>query len=173
MRKFALSVLTTAIFCLAVAGPAFAEPDTTMPKITNLELTNTIFKIGTKNTALITQATTAKKKKKTPVGTKINFNLDANAYLAIAVFKAAEGRQSGTDCVKVTAENKGEKKCVRPVFINTMQRIGKPGPNSIAFSGIIDGKKLKSGAYAFGIIATDEAGNATPLIQKSFKIVKG
>jgi hypothetical protein len=54
-----------------------------------------------------------------------------------------------------------------------MQRIGKPGPNSIPFSGVLNGKKLKSGAYAFGIIATDEAGNATPLVQRSFKIAKG
>lgn len=170
MRKFALSVLTLIAFCFAVTGSAFADADTTPPKVTNLKLSNKVFKVGKKNTALITQA---KKQKKTPIGTKILFDLDANAYLAIAVFKAVEGRTVGADCVKPTAENKDAKVCVRPVWINTMQRIGKPGPNAISFSGILDGKKLKSGAYAFGIIATDEAGNATPLVQRSFSITKG
>ena len=168
MRKFALSVLTLIAFCLAVAGSAFAEADTTPPKVTKLHLSNKIFKLGTKNTALIT-----KKQRKTPTGTKILFDLDTNAYIIIGVYKAVEGRTDGTDCVKKTEENKDAKKCVRPVLINTMQRIGKPGPNSIAFSGILDGKKLHTGAYAFGIIVGDEFGNANPLVMRSFIIVKG
>jgi hypothetical protein len=176
MRKFALSVLTTAItFCFVVAGSAFAaDPaDTTPPSIKNIKVTNKIFKVGTKNTALITQLSTAKKKKKVPVGTKIKFDLVENAYIAIAVFKAVEGRTVNKDCVKPTAENKDAKKCARPVFINTMQRIGKPGPNAINFTGKLDGTTLKPGAYGFGVIATDVAGNSTPIALKNFIIVKG
>jgi hypothetical protein len=174
MRKFALSVLTTAIFCLALTVPAFAEdPDTTPPVVTELKLTNKIFKLGTKNTPLV--KTTATKKKKVPVGTKIQFTLDGAAYMIIGVFKALEGRQVGLECIKVTPENKADKKnkCVRPVLINTMQRVGRKGANSIYFSGILDGKKLSTGSYAFGVIASDQAGNQTPLVQKSFDIVKG
>ena len=54
-----------------------------------------------------------------------------------------------------------------------MQRIGKPGPNAIPFSGRLDGKKLKTGAYAFGIVVSDVAGNQTPIVTKSFSIIKG
>ncbi|MBJ7355108.1 MAG: hypothetical protein JHC98_09800 [Thermoleophilaceae bacterium] len=177
MRKFALSVLTTATtFCLVVAGSAFGavDPaDKTPPTISNIKVTNKIFKVGTKNTALITNVTSAAKKKKAPIGTKIKFDLLENAYIAIAVFKAVEGRTQGKDCVKPTPELENAKKCARPVFINTMQRIGKPGPNSISFSGRLDGKKLKPGAYGFGVIATDESGNSTPIVLKNFIIVKG
>lgn len=89
------------------------------------------------------------------------------------MFKAVEGREQGADCVKPTPELEKAKVCVRPVYLKTMERIGKPGPNSISFSGRLDGQKLKSGAYAFGIVASDVAGNATPLISKSFSITKG
>jgi hypothetical protein len=169
MRTFALTALTA--FCLTVTGSAFAADatDTTPPKISNIRITHKIFKVGTKNTTLITVA----KKKKAPVGTKIKFDLVENAYVAIAVFKAVEGRSVGNTCLKPTPELQDAKKCVRPVFINTMQRIGKPGPNSINFSGRLDGKTLKPGAYAFGVIATDVAGNSTPIVMKSFIIVKG
>lgn len=169
MRKFALSVLTLIAFCFAVTGSAFAEVDTTPPKMTKLHLSNKIFKVGKTNTLLITRA----KKKKIPTGTTIIFSLDTNAYLAIGVYKAVEGRTEGTDCVKPTEENKTAKKCVRPVLINTMQRIGKPGRNEISFSGKLDGKKLKTGAYAFGMLATDEASNSSPIVTRSFIVVKG
>lgn len=167
MRTFALSVITTMFF--AAAGTALAaEPDTTAPKVTSLSLTNKTFKVGTKNTLLITKA----KKKKAPTGTVIKFTLEENAYVAIAVFKAKEGRVQGTECVKPTDELEKAKECVRPVFLKTMQRIGKPGPNRIGFSGKLDGKTLKPGAYGFGIVVSDVVGNATPLMTKSFKIVK-
>lgn len=177
MRKFALSVLTTAtIFSVVVTGSAFAAADPTdktAPEISNIRVTNKIFKIGTKNTALITKVGTAAKKKKVPVGTKIKFDLLENAFIAIAVYKAVEGRTVGKDCVKPDATNENAKKCARPVYINTIQRIGKPGPNSIGFSGKLDGKKLKPGAYGFGVIATDESANSTPIVLKNFIIVKG
>lgn len=169
MRTLALSVVT-AMFFAAAAGTALAadEPDTTAPKVTSLSLTHKIFKVGTKNTALITKA----KKKKAPTGTVIKFTLEENAYVAIAVFKAKEGRTQGEECVKPTPELEKAKKCVRPVFLKTMERIGKPGPNRIGFSGKLDGQKLKTGAYAFGIVVSDVVGNATPLMMKSFTIVK-
>lgn len=167
MRTFALSVVTAMFFAAAGTALAADEPDTTAPKITSLSLTNKIFKVGTKNTALIT-----KTKTKAPTGTVIKFTLEENAYVAIAVFKAKEGREQGTECVKPTKELEKAKKCVRPVIMKTMQRIGKPGPNRIGFSGKLDGQVLKTGAYAFGIVVSDVVGNATPLIQKSFTIVK-
>lgn len=169
MRTVALTVFTT--LCLAVTGTAFAAdaPDTEAPELNNLTVTNKIFKVGDKNTALITKA----KKKKVPVGTKIKFDLIESAYISIGVYKALEGRTVGTDCVKPDDTNKDAKKCVRPVYINTIQRIGKPGPNAITFTGKLDGKKLKTGAYAFGIIATDEAKNSTKIVLKNFIIVSG
>ncbi|MBI2691620.1 MAG: hypothetical protein HYX29_06740 [Solirubrobacterales bacterium] len=74
--------------------------------------------------------------------------------------------------MKPTDESKYAYKCVRPVFLKTMQRIGKPGPNRVGFSGKLDGQTLKTGAYAFGIVVSDVVRNATPLMTKSFKIVK-
>ncbi|MBJ7458230.1 MAG: hypothetical protein JHD02_03480 [Thermoleophilaceae bacterium] len=168
MRTFALSVIT-ALF-LAAAATATAETDVTAPELSDVRLTNKIFKVGAKNTVLLTQA---KKKRKTPTGTTIKFNLEENAYVAIAVFRAAAGREQGTDCVKPTPELENAKTCVRPVFLKTMERIGRPGPNAIGFSGRLDGQKLKVGAYAFGIIVSDLAGNQSPLLSKYFFIVKG
>ncbi|MGH2959545.1 MAG: hypothetical protein ACRDKE_08050, partial [Solirubrobacterales bacterium] len=84
MRTFALSVITALFFAAAGTALAADEPDTTAPKVTSLSLTNKIFKVGTKNTLLITKA----KKKKAPTGTVIKFTLEENAYVAIAVFKA-------------------------------------------------------------------------------------
>lgn len=168
MRTLALSVVTTLFFALAGTALA-AEPDVTPPEITNLKLTNKIFKVGTKNTALITKA----KKKKTPTGTVIKFDLVENAYVAIAVFKAKEGRTVGSECLKPTPELEDAKECVRPVYMKTMQRIGKPGPNRIGFSGKIDGDRLKPGAYGFGIVVSDVLGNSTPIVTRSFIVVKG
>jgi hypothetical protein len=167
MRTFALSVVTTLLFALAGTAIA-AEPDVTPPEMTNLKLTNKIFKVGTKNTLLITKA-----KKKVPTGTVIKFDLVENAYVAIAVFKAKEGRTVGSECLKPAPELEDAKKCVRPVYMKTMQRIGKPGPNRIGFSGKLDGDKLKPGAYGFGIVVSDELGNAAPIVTRSFIIVKG
>jgi len=176
MRTLALSVVTTLFFALAGTALA-AEPDVTAPKVSKLTLTNKIFKVGSKNTALITQAKATakkkKKKKKTPTGTTIKFELEENAYVAIAIFKAKEGRTVDGECVKPTPELEGAKKCARPVYMKTMQRIGKPGLNRIGFSGKLDGDKLKTGAYAFGIVVSDVLGNSTPLVTRSFIVVKG
>jgi hypothetical protein len=89
------------------------------------------------------------------------------------VFKAKEGRTVGSECLKPTPELEEAKKCVRPVYMKTMQRIGKPGPNRIGFSGKLDGDRLKPGAYGFGIVVSDVLGNATPIVTRSFIVVKG
>jgi ubiquitin len=168
MRTFALSVFTAVLLIVPSLALA-ADPDTTPPKATDLKLSNKIFKVGTKNTALITRA----KKKKAPTGTTIKFVLEENSYVAIAVFKAVKGKTVGSQCVKPTEELKKAKDCVRPSYIKTMQRIGKPGPNAIPFSGKLDGDTLKPGAYGFGIIFSDVLGNQSKLATRSFTIVKG
>jgi hypothetical protein len=165
MRLFALSVVIAVSF--AFAGTALADTDTTPPNITKLKLSNTVFKVGKTNTALITKA-----KQKAPTGTTIKFTLTESTYIAIGVFRALPGRTVGKDCVKETQDNKRHKKCMRPLLINTMQRIGHPGPNAIPFSGVLDGKTLKVGAYGFGVVASDVAGNSSKPKTRNFSIVK-
>lgn len=145
-------------------------PDTAVPTITNLKLTNTKFKVGKKKTALVAKS----KKKKTPTGTTLSYTLSEIATASIAVQKATAGRRSGTACVKPTSKLKKAKakKCTRYVVIKTLTRLQLAGANKVSFSGRIDKTKLKVGKYRFLITAQDAKGNISAPTKKSFTIVK-
>lgn len=152
-----------------ISGVEVPNTDTAPPALTNVKLTNTRFRVGTKKTALV-----AKTRKKAPRGTTLSYTLSEIATASIAVQKATAGRKSGGACVKPTSKLKKAKakKCTRYVVIKTLTRLQLAGTNKVSFSGRIDKTKLKVGKYRFSITAQDAKGNTSAPVKKSFTIVK-
>jgi hypothetical protein len=58
------------------------------------------------------------------------------------------------------------------VLRGTLQRSGKAGANTVAFSGRLGKRALKPGRYRAVITATDAAHNAGKPVTLSFRIVR-
>jgi hypothetical protein len=111
--------------------------------------------------------TSARKKRKAPVGARVNYSLSAAATTQFKVERKTTGRRVKGKCRKQTKANRTKKKCplyrpLKPGFTHS----GPAGQNKFKFSGRLGGKRLKPGAYR--LVGT--AGGATR--RASFKIVK-
>jgi hypothetical protein len=151
---------SSAVPVVAAAAPA----DTIPPAITAASLSRKVFAVGAAPTAL-----TAKRHKR---GTIIRFSLSEAASVKVAIRRAAVGRRRGARCVKPTAKLRKAKRCTRYVLRGTLQRSGKAGANTVAFSGRLGKRALKPGRYRAVITATDAAHNAGKPVTLSFRIVR-
>jgi hypothetical protein len=166
-----------------------ALADTTAPVLDKLAVSPRSFAVGISPTA-----TTA------ATGSKITFTLSEAATVQLAVQRATAGLEltgkgKKTTCVAATKKNrtnvkaqirkrlgsKASKKqiaaalrkasCALFVTRGTLRRSGKPGANSVPFSGRIGSKALAKGAYRVLGFATDAARNRSGARTASFAVV--
>jgi hypothetical protein len=106
-------------------------------------------------------------KRSAPVGTTVTYALSLAGPVAFTVERKTAGRRVGKKCVKRTKANSGARKCTvfRPRK-GSFTRSGPAGLNQFKFSGRINEKALKPGAYQL----VGSAGGAVK--QASFEIVK-
>jgi hypothetical protein len=148
-------------------GPPGGLGTPAAPVLSRLSLSARTFRVGAKSTAISAKA----RKKKVPTGTKIRFQLDQAATVAIKIERALPGRKRGKRCVAPTKKLKRAKRCTRYVKAGTLTRRAAAGADKVAFSGRIGKKALKPGRYRMKLVAT--AANATgPAKSITFKIVR-
>jgi hypothetical protein len=143
-------------------APSATPPDTTAPALTALGLTNKKFAVGPGATALNARA---------KLGTKLRFTLSEAARVGIAITRQDRGRRKGSTCAKPTPKLRRAKSCTRSTLKGTLTRTGRPGPNTVTFSGRIGRKALAAGNYKMTLTAVDGAGNKSKRADLSFVIV--
>jgi hypothetical protein len=148
---------------VAVTG---AGTDTVAPVLAGVSLSRSVFAVGSKGTAVSARARRHKR------GTTFRFTLSEPATVKIAIKRATPGRRKGKRCVKPTRKLRKAKRCTRFVAVRTLSRVGKAGPNKVAFSGRIGTKKLRPGRYRAVLRAKDGAGNASTAKRLTFRIVR-
>ena len=147
------------------AGGAVA--DRTKPTLGALSFSASTFR------AAGSGGSTAQRKKKAPIGTKVGFTLSEASSVKFTVQRKTSGRRVKGKCKTATRGNRSKAKCTlwKNVAGSFTVR-GKAGKNTFTFRGRMGGKALKAGSYRLNGTATDPSRNASPPKQKAFTIVR-
>jgi len=105
-------------------------------------------------------------------GSKLSFSLSEAATLKLTITGGAAGKRVRGGCVKPTRTNRRASSCLRTVTLGSVSKSVAEGSNSLKFSGRVDRKALKPGAYTASLLATDAATNRSKPANAKFKIVK-
>ena len=134
-------------------GGGGAGTDRTKPRLGSLSFSRGTFAAAKSGGAFSSQK--GRKKKKTPVGTKVSFNLSEASSVRFTVQRKTTGRRSSGKCRTRTRKNRKKPRCT----------LYKNVSGSFTFRG-------KTGNYRLNGTATDPARNASVPTNKTFKIVK-
>jgi virginiamycin B lyase len=145
-------------------------PDTVAPAFQgHVKLAPRTFRVSRAATPV-----SARTSKKHPVraGTTIRFMLSEPAKVTMSVQRRTLGRRVGRHCRKATAHNQGTHRCTLWRAAGTLRRGALLGPNSVAFSGRIGRRALRTGRYRLKTRAVDPAGNRSKARIAPFTIVR-
>jgi hypothetical protein len=134
-------------------GPPGGGPgaDTTAPVITDARIRPSRFLAGRrmrKRTA-----------ERPPIGGRLRFTLSEAASVELRFARLKKGRRLDGHCVAPRRAPEG-RRCPRALRRGKLSRAGMAGPNRIAITGRLRGRKLAPGRYRITIVTADEAGNA-------------
>lgn len=128
-----------------------------------LALTPTRFRAAPAGDAIAS----AKRRRRAPLGTRIDYRLSAPGEVAFTVERAIRGRRVGGKCRKATRRNAGRKRCtIWKARKGSFAHRGGAGANRLKFTGRLDGRALRVGRYRL----VGEAGGT--LKRVSFRIVR-
>jgi hypothetical protein len=155
------------VVAIVVALACLAGAVTTLAKRSGPSVTGFSFSPSTFAVAPARAATAANRH-----ATTIRFRLSSRATVRIEIARTLSGRRSGGHCVKPTAKLSKRRACTRYVTAGKLVRSSaKGGRTTIAFSGRIGGKALKTGAYRATIVAIDKAKHHSKSKHASFTVV--
>ena len=145
-----------------VAPGLGAAAPTAAGRLSNVKISPTPFAAASGDTASFAQS----KRKRPPRGTTISYGLDRVTTVTLRIDRLTAGRRNSSgQCVRQTTANRKRKRCTRVSTVGSFLRLGRPGANSVAFTGRLKGKALKAGSYR----VTASAANA---LSARFRVVK-
>ena len=97
---------------------------------------------------------------------ELHLMLGEAATLTINVRKLLDGRRVGTRCVKPTAKLRRAATCTRRGAPTSRTVLAPTGRSTVLLSP----KALRPGKYEISVIATDAAGNASPVLTKPLTV---
>lgn len=148
------------------AGEQTLALTTASPTITAAHLLNRRFRVARQPTAISAR--------KAPLGTTLRFALAAPARLQITIVLTAPGLHHAHTCVAPTARLKRAhaRCCTRTVTVGVLTRGHEPeGSDSVAFSGRIGYRALRTGNYVALLEAENNAGRSNT-VTLGFAIVR-
>ena len=137
--------------------------DTIAPIFSAASLSATAFHVGSRPTHVAAALV--------PTGTTIRYRLSELAAVRLVIERKLAGRRRGHSCVRPTPALRGATKCTRYRRQGVLTRAGKPGANSVRFSGRIGRNAIAPGQYRLTLRAKDAAGNSADVQRLSFRIV--
>jgi hypothetical protein len=144
--------------CPTVAGtvcpsPKPVEPaaDVTSPRLKNLFIRPTAFRVAGKRSARSSAST----------GATFGYTLSEAASVSFTIERLSRGRRVKRKCVKPKRSNRRSKPCTRAKPLGSFTRQSSAGTNRKRFSGKIGRKPLKPGRYRATLEAVDASNNAS------------
>jgi Tol biopolymer transport system component len=151
------------------SGGGSGTPDRTPPRITNVKLSRTSFRVGPTRTALRASA-------RPGIGTVLSLTISEPAKLTLSVYRERPGRKAGTKrkpVCRIVAKAPRHGACIALSLDATLHRtLGRKGAVRIAFSGRLGAKRLALGRHRIVLVARDAAGNASRPVTVRFSVVK-
>jgi sugar lactone lactonase YvrE len=147
-------------------GGTGGKPSSVPPRVTHVTESHLIWRAGTR------LATSEKKVRRAPVGTKFSFILDQPARVSLAFVQDLQGRKVKSRCVAPTNANRGKHACGRQIPAATLTFTAHTGTNQLTFQGRVSrSKRLRSGHYTVTFTATNAARLRSVPRSLSFTIV--
>ena len=122
----------------------------TPPSISRLALSATRFRAAGSGPSV----TAAARRRRAPVGTTVSYRDAAAATATLTVLRPTTGRKSGGRCARPTRANRRRARCTRWTTVGRFTHADSAGPNSLRFSGRVNGHKLSPGRYRLAVIAS-------------------
>jgi trimeric autotransporter adhesin len=146
------------------------------PAIGRFWMTHRTFRVGRRPTAVTAGLARVKKKRRAPVGTTFRYLLSEAASVTLTIQQPQRGYVKKTSrtkrCVPTRRLRRRARRCTIYRVVGRLQRSGRPGTNSIVFSGRIGRRALHRGKYVATILATAADGQKSNTRKLSFKIVR-
>jgi hypothetical protein len=151
----------------SAVGPGAAFTYIGPPTVAGFGQSHASWRLGGK----LATASKAKKAPRPPLGTVFSFSLDQAANVVLSFGRQAPGRKAKGACVAPSPTNQARAHCQRTLPQGALTVAGHVGSNRVSFQGRISAaKKLKPGAYAVTIVATNSIGEASRSKTLRFKI---
>ena len=138
-------------------------PKTTAPSISGFAVTNKVFTVGSKATAVAAL--------RHPRGTVLRYTLSEPAAVTVTIAREAGGRKVHGKCVKPSRKNAKSRRCTRYLKVGAIRRAGTRGANKLPFSGRIGKTALAPATYRATIVAVAAGGLRSNSRTVSFRIV--
>jgi len=147
-----------------------AVPDRTKPRLGALTFSASTFRAATSGGST---AQRKRRKKRSPIGTKVGFTLSEAGSVKFTVQRKTSGRRVKRKCKSATRRTRSKPRCTlwKNVAGSFTVR-GKAGKNTFTFRGRVRGRALKPGSYRLSGKATDPSRNASLPKRKAFRIVR-
>jgi hypothetical protein len=154
-------VLVVVLVCLAATATAPAKGRA--PSVSGFSFSPSTFAVAPASAASASERR----------ATTIRFSLSSRATIRVTIARKLAGRRSHGRCVKPTAKLSKRRACMRYVTVGKVVRSKvKGGHATIAFSGRMNGKALRQGAYRARIIAIDNRKRHSKAKTATFTVVK-
>ena len=142
------------------APPPAPGPPPAPPTLSSLSVRPAIFRAARNGAS--TAATT---------GARVSFTLSAAARVAFTVQRHTAGRQIGRSCATPSKRNRTKRRCTRTVLMQGSFSInGAAGGNGVHFSGRLNRRALRPGAYTLLAIATNTVARRSSTQRAGFHV---
>jgi hypothetical protein len=100
------------------------------------------------------------------------YALTRAARVTFTIQRPGPGRKVGSSCKKQTRKNRKKRRCTYYASVGKLTHAGKPGQNTVPFSGKPGGKALKPGSYRLSAVAEATNGAKSATVTKTFKVTR-
>lgn len=129
-------------------------PDVTAPKLTDLTLLPSRFRVSS-----AAGAQTASAAKTAPRGARLKFKLSEEATVTFDVSRLTSGRRVGKACKQTARWNQRRTRCTRRVAVTSLEGHFLRGAQSVAFRVRLARDRQRAGRYQLLATPTDVTGN--------------
>jgi IPT/TIG domain len=139
-----------------------AEPDTSPPTISSLQLAPASFRAVSFGGSIIARR----------LGTRVSYRLSEAATTTFHVQRVLQGRRSDGHCAAPSRRNRRAPRCTRLTAIaGSFKQSAAAGADSLSFSGRLGSRDLPPGSYRLLALASDAAGNRSKPVTRAFTVV--
>ena len=100
------------------------------------------------------------------------YTLTRAARVTFTIQRPGPGRKVGSSCKKQTRKNRKKRKCTYYASVGKLTHAGKPGQNTVPFSGKPGGRALKPGTYRLTAVAEATNGAKSATVTATFKVTR-
>lgn len=147
-------------------GLAQTLAESTAARVTGLRVSPSRFRAAARGRSISTVT-------RSKFGARVLYTIAAPRRVRFTVERVVVGRRVGGRCRLLERSNRRNPRCARVVVLpGAFTHNGKPGKNTLRFTGRLGGRKLKLGLYKLVATAIDAAGQTAKPARVAIRLVR-